>query len=597
MAALSEKEISDLKAVFKTFDDNGDGFVDRGELTGILKNLNMYENELQVSNLIKEVDKNNNGTVEFDEFLDVVLNIKNGKGSASKGFALVYSKQKDLVSYKGHTGTHSFSEEEMSAFAEHFNNYLSEDPDVKHLLPINPSGLDLCKKVRDGILLSKFINLAAKDTIDPRALNTPKNGKALDMFKISENQTLCLTSAKGIGCKLTNIGNQDLIDGEKNPHIVLGLVWQLVKIHLLNSINLKNFPELVRLLEDGETLQDLLKLPADELLLRWMNYHLKNSGSPKRVKNWGGDVKDSEAYTIVLNQIDPNVCDKAALTKSDPLARASDVIRNAKNLGVKNFIKPNDIASGNQKLNLIFAASIFNTNPGLTPLTQEEIKKCGLMDDDGGDSREERVFRLWINSLGLDNGELYINNLFGDCCDGLVLLKVLDHISPGIVAWKSVEKNPTNKFKKVANCNYVVLLCKSLKFSTVNIGGGDLVAGNQKLILGLTWQMMRFHVLKFISEVQQKKFGNKEVTDQDLIEWANQKVRSVGKTHTIDSFKDKSLSTGLFFIDLLYSIDGKVIDETLLTEGTNAEDAILNARYAISIARKCGLRGNAKCVK
>jgi hypothetical protein len=46
-------------------------------------------------------------------------------------------------------------------------------------------------------------------------------------------------------------------------------VWQLVKIHLLNSINLKNHPELVRLLEAGEELADLLKLPPDQLLLRW----------------------------------------------------------------------------------------------------------------------------------------------------------------------------------------------------------------------------------------------------------------------------------------------------------------------------------------
>ena len=64
------------------------------------------------------------------------------------------------------------------------------------------------------------------------------------------------------------MGASELIEGEKFPSIVLGLIWQLVKAHLLNSINLKNHPELVRLLEDGETLADLLKLPADQLLLR-----------------------------------------------------------------------------------------------------------------------------------------------------------------------------------------------------------------------------------------------------------------------------------------------------------------------------------------
>jgi len=174
-----------------------------------------------------------------------------------------------------------------------------------------------------------------------------------------------------------------------------------------------------------------------------------------------------------------------------------------KKLEVKAPIKARDICSGNPRLNLIFTAAIFNQCPGLDPLTQDEMDKAGLMDDDVGDSREERAFRMWINSLGLE--DLYINNLFEDCADGLVLLKVLDHISPGIVAWKQVEKNPSNKFKKVSNCNYVVVIGKQLKFSLVNIAGSDIVTGNKKLILALVWQMMRMHTLKFLAEVQKKE--------------------------------------------------------------------------------------------
>jgi plastin-1 len=98
------------------------------------------------------------------------------------------------------------------------------------------------------------------------------------------------------------------------------------------------------------------------------------------------------------------------------------------------------------------------------------MDKAGLMEDDAGDSREERAFRMWINSLGMDDGQggtVYIHNLFEDCNDGLVLLRLMDHISPGIVAWKQVEMKPTNKFKKVSNCNYVVVM-------SVERGGGQL---------------------------------------------------------------------------------------------------------------------------
>jgi len=126
------------------------------------------------------------------------------------------------------------------------------------------------------------------------------------------------------------MGASELIEGEKYPHLVLGLIWQLVKVHLLNSINLKNHPELVRLLEEGETLADLLKLPPDQLLIRWFNYHLKNAGHARRINNFSSDVKDSEAYTVLLHQISPGVCDNAALKISNTQDRAAAVLANAK---------------------------------------------------------------------------------------------------------------------------------------------------------------------------------------------------------------------------------------------------------------------------
>ena len=55
----------------------------------------------------------------------------------------------------------------------------------------------------------------------------------------------------------------------------------------------------------GETLEDLMALSPEEILLRWFNYHLEKAGSKRRVNNFSGDIKDSECYTILLNQIAP----------------------------------------------------------------------------------------------------------------------------------------------------------------------------------------------------------------------------------------------------------------------------------------------------
>jgi len=209
------------------------------------------------------------------------------------------------------------------------------------------------------------------------------------------------------------------------------------------------------------------------------------------------------------------------------------------------------------------------------------------MDDDVGDSREERAFRMWINSLGIE--DLYINNLFEDCNDGLVLLKVLDLIQPGLVAWKQVEKNPSNKFKKVSNCNYVVVLGKQLKYSLVNIAGNDIVTGNKKLILALVWQMMRQHTLQFLATVQKKKFGGATaVTDEMIVKWANGAVAAKGRSSTMASFKDSTLSNSLFFMDLLFAIEPRIIDWDVVKAGETPEDRLLNAKYAISVARKLG---------
>lgn len=57
---------------------------------------------------------------------------------------------------------------------------------------------------------SKLINVAVPGTIDERAINTKS---MLNPWERNENHTLCLNSAKAIGCTVVNIGTQDLIEG------------------------------------------------------------------------------------------------------------------------------------------------------------------------------------------------------------------------------------------------------------------------------------------------------------------------------------------------------------------------------------------------
>jgi len=101
--------------------------------------------------------------------------------------------------------------------------------------------------------------------------------------------------------------------------------------------------------------------------------------------------------------------------------------------------------------------------------------------------------------------------------------------------------------------------------------------------------MMRNHTLKFVAATNEKKFGaGKEVSEDMIIKWANEKVKSAGKSTSITSFKDPAISTGLFYLDLLTAIEPRIIDQQYITPGSTPEDKLLNAKYAISVARKLG---------
>ncbi len=181
--------------------------------------------------------------------------------------------------------SHTFSDEEKQAFSEHINFCLGNDPALSRHLPLNAESMDLFEKSNDGLILCKLINLASSDSIDERSMNMKEN---MNVYQKTENQNLALNAARAIGCQVVNIGAQDLIEGR--PILILGLVWQIIKIQLLSLISLKNFPELVVLLEEGETMSDFMKLHPEVILLRWLNYHLKKAGSARVAKNFGNDL-------------------------------------------------------------------------------------------------------------------------------------------------------------------------------------------------------------------------------------------------------------------------------------------------------------------
>lgn len=50
------------------------------------------------------------------------------------------------------------------------------------------------------------------------------------------------------------------------------------------------------------------------------------------------------------------------------------------------------------------------------------------------------------------------------------------------------------------------------------------------------WQLMRFSILQLLKNLRSHSQG-KEITDSDIIDWANNKVKRSGRTRQMESFK------------------------------------------------------------
>ncbi|WFC98621.1 fimbrin [Malassezia yamatoensis] len=570
---------------FHQIDVDGKGSLERQQVVKEVQEIEKASYD-QVRATLKDVDLDASGRVEVEDYIDVrkrqltnQLIVRLRKGSNAQ--AGVSNKGRVTVRGSNASTQHSINEDERSEFTRHINMSLANDPHIGARLPIPTDTFQLFDECRDGLVLSKLINDAVPDTIDERVLNLGKAGKGPNNFQMTENNNVVIQSAKAIGCSVVNIGAQDLTDGRE--HLILGLIWQIVRRGLLSKIDLKNHPELYRLLEDGEELEAFLKLPPDQILLRWFNYHLKAAQWPRRVTNFSKDVADGENYTVLLNQIQPDACDRRPLQEPDLMSRAEMVLQRADAIGCRKYLTPGSMVAGNPKLNLAFVATLFNTWPSLEMVEDAPLQ---VDDFDAEGEREARVFTLWLNSLDVEPG---VFHLFEDLKSGYILAQAFDKVAPSSVNWKRIsrprEGQELSRFKMVENTNYILDVARANNLQLVGIQGADITDGAKTLTLGLVWQIMRLNITKTLAELS--KAGT-SVSDTQILQWANNRLKAAGKTSTIRSFRDPSLSNAKFFLDLLDTMRKGILDYSMVRNGNTEEDYRLNAKLAISIARKLG---------
>merc|ERR1712178_257589 len=102
---LSDEQKQELREAFDLFDTDGSGAVDATELHTAMKALGFEPKKEEISKMVKEMDKDGDATVDFEEFCVMMaekMNQKDGKEEMMKGFKLFDDDNTGKISFKNY---------------------------------------------------------------------------------------------------------------------------------------------------------------------------------------------------------------------------------------------------------------------------------------------------------------------------------------------------------------------------------------------------------------------------------------------------------------------------------------------------------------
>merc|ERR1712188_96080 len=112
---LTEEELSEFREIFNLVDTDGSGEISREELGELISTLGLKASQEELDRMIDEIDKDNDGTIDFDEFCSVMSHrvsqtytpeevkhaFKVFQGDAPPGYVNVKYLEKALNTYSG----------------------------------------------------------------------------------------------------------------------------------------------------------------------------------------------------------------------------------------------------------------------------------------------------------------------------------------------------------------------------------------------------------------------------------------------------------------------------------------------------------------
>lgn len=83
---LTKEQIAEFKEVFSLFDKDGDGTITTEGLENAMKFFGQNPDEAEFRNLIGELNTDGNGTIDFTEFVSLIITNSYKRDGNEKGF-------------------------------------------------------------------------------------------------------------------------------------------------------------------------------------------------------------------------------------------------------------------------------------------------------------------------------------------------------------------------------------------------------------------------------------------------------------------------------------------------------------------------------
>mmetsp|Transcript_10591 Transcript_10591/g.17971 ORF Transcript_10591/g.17971 Transcript_10591/m.17971 type:complete len:457 (-) Transcript_10591:251-1621(-) len=338
---------------------------------------------------------------------------------------------------------------------------------------------------------------------------------------------------------------------------------------------------------------DIHTVRADEVLRKWavtILQSLRSSPAPatevRQITDFS-ELKDCEVYLTLLGKMVPTDKSLQDATTGSYVEKARAVLNAARQIACDPLASPEDIAKGKPLLNAAFLANLFNRCAAA--VDEKELQKLRTVDIAETEEREEKALRSWINSLHLTESVGY---LFTDerIRDGKVLLMVVEHLYPGAVNWRNYKDTPKKTvWDKVSACNYMLEVAEKNGLHMVNVGGTDVAEGKRKLILAIIWQLRKQATFNMLRGIKLPGGNGEDITDEYVLNWANQRVAECGKDTRIKGFKDSAFKRTAFLIDLLAAVSPTAVEYSLVDRNQTEESYASNAQYMITAAWRAGV--------